>query len=145
MKEQNYNSHTKYYAPHHFIFYPIVLTSAGVSFYYIFKQPDNALIWTAFTGIFLLLAWLSFMLRQHYALSNQNRIVRVELRLRYYILTQKNFEPLEQQLKFSQLAALRFASDEEFIDLLNKALHENWSSGHIKKEIKNWKPDHMRV
>jgi len=85
------------------------------------------------------------MLRQHYALGNQNRIVRLEMRLRYYQLTQKRFEPLEQQLSFSQIAALRFASDEELPDLVLRAVNESLSPNDIKKAIKNWTPDYMRV
>jgi len=85
------------------------------------------------------------MLRQHYALGNQNRIVRLEMRLRYYQLTQKRFEPLEQQLSFNQIAALRFASDEELIELIRRAINESLSPKDIKKAIQNWTPDYMRV
>jgi hypothetical protein len=62
------------------------------------------------------------MMRQHYVLRNQDCIVRLELRLRYYILTQQRFEQLESKLSFSQLAALCSASDEEFIQLADRAL-----------------------
>ena len=85
------------------------------------------------------------MLRQHYALGNQNRIVRLEMRLRYYLLTQKRFEPLEEQLSFNQIAALRFASDEELPDLIRRTINESLSPKEIKKAIKNWTPDYMRV
>ena len=85
------------------------------------------------------------MLRQHYALGNQNRIVRLELRFRYYIITGKRLEPLECRLNFSQLAALRFASDEELPALVERAVKENLGGRQIKKSIRNWLPDHMRV
>lgn len=85
------------------------------------------------------------MMRQHYALICQNRIVRLEMRLRYYQLTQKRLEAIEDQLSFGQLAAVRFASDEEFVPLLEKAIREKLSPDEIKKAIKNWQPDYMRV
>jgi hypothetical protein len=109
------------------------------------NYPDQQLEWFAITGLFLMLSWLSFMTRQHYALTNQNRTVRLELRLRYYILTQQRLEPIEQQLSFGQLAALRFASDDELPALVQRAVAEQLSSIEIKKSIKNWEGDYMRV
>ena len=85
------------------------------------------------------------MLRQHYALGNQDRIIRMELRFRYYVITGKRMEPLESKLSFPQLAALRFASDEELPALTERAIKENLSSHEIKKSIVNWLPDYMRV
>jgi hypothetical protein len=85
------------------------------------------------------------MLRQHYALGNQNRIVRLELRVRYFELTGKRLEPLESRLNFKQLAALRFASDNELPALTDRAIGENLSATQIKKSIQHWLPDNMRV
>lgn len=110
-----------------------------------FTFKEQSLLWMAFAGNFLLLAWLSYMVRQHYALTNQNRIVRLEMRFRYYVLTQKRLEKLESQLTFQQLAALRFASDEELPALTERALNENLSPSDIKSSIKNWVYDDRRV
>lgn len=85
------------------------------------------------------------MLRQHYALGNQNRIIVLEFRLRYYELFGKPSDDVEQQLSFAQIAALRFAYDDEFKVLLDKTLRENLKGDEIKRSIKNWKADHMRV
>lgn len=145
MQEQNYQNHAKYYISHHLIFYPIVLAGFIYSIMCISKYPEHSREWVVLSALFFLVGWLSFMLRQHYALGNQDRIIRAEMRLRYYILTQKNFHSLEQQLSFRQLAALRFASDEELPDLLQRVIRENLSPSAIKKMIKHWEPDHMRV
>ena len=145
MKKQDYKNYIRYYTPHHFVFYPVLLVLIIVSTCLAFRQPDHAYEWTAITILFVMLGWLSFMLRQHYALNNQNRIVRLELRLRYYQLTQQRLEPIESKLSFSQLAALRFASDEELPALVQRAVLENLSADEIKKSIKNWLPDLMRV
>jgi hypothetical protein len=145
MKPQNYFNHIRYYIPHHFVFYPVVLSCAGVSAWLIFQKEGDELIWLAITGLFLLLAALSFMLRQHYALNNQNRIVRLEVYYRYFASTGKRLDTLQKPLSFSQLAALRFASDEEFVALADRAIQEGLSSDEIKRSIKNWKPDYMRA
>ena len=145
MKTQNYQNHIQFYPPHHFIFYPVVFLLMVASVVGIFRYPERSFEFAAIAIILVLITWLSFMLRQHYALSNQNRIVRLEMRLRYYQLTQQRFEPVEQELSFSQLAALRFASDEELPALIKRTLAEKLSPSDIKKSVTNWLPDYMRV
>ena len=145
MKEQNYKNHVRYYTPHHYVFYPLVFIALIISIGCAIVYPGQSCVWMAISGLLILIAWLSFMMRQHYALNNQNRIVRLELRFRYYVLTGKRLEPIEQKLSFGQLAALRFASDEELPALTERAMNENLSSDAIKKSIKNWQPDDMRV
>jgi hypothetical protein len=145
MKEQDYKHHTRVYPPHHFIFYPLNMVACGVCTWFIFHDDEHAALWAALTVVFALMFMLAFMLRQHYALNNQNRIVRLELRFRYYLLTQERLELLEDRLSLGQLFALRFASDEELPGLVNRVLRENLAADDIKRAIKNWKPDHMRV
>ncbi len=145
MKKQDYSNHIRYYTPHHFIFYPVVATLTAISAYFIFKYPGHSKEWMAITVLFILLGSLAFMLRQHYALNNQNRIVRLEMRLRYFELTNKRFGTIESQLTFGQVAALRFAPDEELLPLIERVINEKLSPDDIKKSIVNWQPDHMRV
>ena len=145
MKKQDYSNHIRFYIPHHFIFYPVITAGMFWSAWHIKTQPTAADEWIAITAIFGLLGWLSFMLRQHYALMNQNRTVRLEMRLRYYQLTGERLEPIEEQLSFGQLAALRFASDEELPALVQKALSEHMTTDAVKRSIKNWVADDMRV
>jgi len=145
MKEQRYDNHIRYYLPHHFIFYPAALILLGTSIYMLIREPDYTWLWISQILLWVMLIWLSFMLRQHYSLTLQNRIIRLELRFRYFAITQQRFEPLEQQLSFRQLVALRFAADEEFPALIERTLRENLSPEQIKKSIKNWNPDDMRV
>lgn len=143
--KQQYKNHVKYYPLHHFIFYPIVLVLFGGCFVKYFSDDEHNLLWLAIAMLFLMLGWLSFMVRQHYALINQNRIVRLELRFRYYVLTGKRLEEIEHKLSFKQLAALRFAGDDELVQLIDKAVAENLSPDTIKRNIQNWLPDEMRV
>lgn len=145
MKEQNYSNHVRYYVPHHFIFYPLSLALLLVVVKLALGSDGLSTVWWVMAGIILLIMWSSFMMRQHYGLINQNRTVRLELRFRYYTLTQKRLELLEDRLSFGQLAALRFASDEELAALVDRTIQEHLSPDQIKKQIRNWKPDHMRV
>lgn len=145
MSKQDFRNHIRYYAPHHLVFYPVVLTLIIVSAICIFKYPDHSKEWMAITALFILVGWVAYMMRQHYALTNQNRIVRLEMRLRYFQLTGKRFEEIENHLAFGQVAALRFASDSELLSLIKKTIDENLSPSAIKKLITQWIPDHMRV
>lgn len=89
--------------------------------------------------------YLGIMMRQHYALGNQDRLVRLEFRLRYFELLGASANEAENQLSFDQIAALRFAHDLEFKILLQRAIHENLSALDIKKSITIWRPDNMRL
>ena len=145
MTKQNFSNHIRYYTVHHFIFYPLLLAALGFSVSAYRHHPEQNNIWVAIIVTFIFIGWSSFMLRQHYALGNQNRIVRLELRFRYFVLTGKRLEILEPALSFAQLAALRFASDEELSAMVDRAIKEKLSANEIKKSIVHWLPDHMRV
>lgn len=145
MKKQDYSNHIFYYWPHHFLFYGLVLITSGVSIYGVVEYPEQRFLWIMMWVLVSLTGGLAFMMRQHYALGNQNRTVRLELRLRYYILTGKRFEEIEAKLSFGKQAALRFAPDEEFVILIERAIKENLSADEIKRSIKNWQPDTKRV
>ena len=145
MKDQNYKNHIRFYPPHHFVFYPVILALIIISIRYAFTNPEKRPEALGFAVVFILLGWLSFMVRQHYALTVQNRIVRLEMRCRYFELTQKRFELFEQEFSFAQIAALRFASDEELPALVDETLKMRLSPDEIKHSIRHWRPDHMRV
>lgn len=142
---QNYKNHTRYYFPHHFLFYPVILILFVYSIRMAFINEGNRLLWCFIAALFFLMGWLSYMLRQHYALTLQNRVVVLEIRFRYYVITGQRLESLEGHLSFGQLAALRFAPDEELPILVKRTLSEHLSAGQIKKAIKKWQPDYKRV
>jgi hypothetical protein len=143
--KQDYNNHIFYYWPHHFFFYGFVIAALALCSLGIWRYEEQRALWIMVTGVVLLLVWLAYMTRQHYALGNQDRTVRLELRLRYYILTGKRLEEIENQLSFKQIAAFRFAPDDELPSLIDIAISQNLNPDEIKKRIKNWLPDTMRV
>jgi len=77
-----------------------------------------------------------------FPLKAQDRAIRAEENLRYYVMTGKL---LPAGLRIAQIIALRFASDEEFTGLVDRALKENMSAKDIKGAIKNWRADYYRV
>ena len=85
------------------------------------------------------------LLARLYALKLQNRIILNEMRNRYYHLTGKSFDEKERQLKLGQIIGLRFASDEELLNLMDRAIADKLTSKEIKRQIKNWRGDYIRV
>ena len=145
MKTQNYSNHKRYYAPHHFIFLPGLAILLIIGIRKAIVDQEHQLEWELFSIVIFCILYLALMLRQHYALGNQNRIVRLEFRLRYFEIFGKSSDAVEKQLSFSQIAALRFADQNEFIHLLNLAINKRLSADEIKRSIKDWQPDNDRV
>jgi hypothetical protein len=145
MKTQHYANHRKYYIPHHFIFLPLVLLLIILGIRNAVKDEQHQLEWSLFSILSFCIFYLAIMLRQHYALGNQNRIVRLEFRLRFFEMFGESAKTVEEKLSFAQIAALRFADDTEFKTLLDRAMKENLSGNQIKRLIKNWQGDYMRV
>jgi hypothetical protein len=83
-----------------------------------------------------------FYFLRAFSLKAQDRAIKVEQSLRYYVLAGKH---ISSKLTIRQLIGLRFASDEEFVDLAHKAEKEGLNEKEIKKAIKNWKADTYRV
>ena len=145
MKNQNYSNYIKFYPPHHFIYLPLLGFLQILGIWKIFNDESNQLIWILFSVVIFLFIYLALMVRQHYALGNQNRIVRLEFKLRYFELFGKSSDDVESKLSFGQIAALRFAYDDEFKVLLEKAVQQNFSADEIKKAITQWKGDYNRI
>ena len=145
MTTQNFKNHIRFYPPHHFVFYPITLALLASAIYYAINDTPNQKLWMFMSIVIFLIIVLAFMLRQHYALVLQDRIVRSELRYRHFVITNTRFEPMEQLLNDGQIFALRFAPDEELPKLVQRAVAEKMSGNQIKKAIVNWFPDHQRV
>jgi hypothetical protein len=85
------------------------------------------------------------MMERIYALKNQNRIILTEMRQRYFHLTGKSFYEKERDLRTNQIIALRFAGDDELLELIDQAISKKLSNKEIKMTVKNWKPDFSRV
>jgi hypothetical protein len=145
MPQQSYKNHIRWYPPHHFVFYPLMLGLLIFGAYRAYCDEGDRTLWIFITILTGVIIWVAFMLRQHYALTLQNRIVIGELRYRYFVVTGNRLEPLEEKLSEGQLFALRFAPDEELATLTQRAIRENLSPDTIKQSIQNWKADDRRV
>jgi hypothetical protein len=85
---------------------------------------------------------LQFFFSRVFPLKAQDRAIRAEENLRHFAMTGKL---LDHRLNIKQIIALRFASDEEFVELSRKAADQGLSMDDIKKSVKHWRPDYDRV
>ena len=142
MKEQNFSNHAQMVPGFHYLTFGGIIALLGGSINYLLKSsPENkylASLIVLTSIIFVLVAWFT----RTFALKAQDRAIRAEENLRYFVLTGKL---LPTSLRVGQIVALRFASDEEFVALAEKAAAENLSGKEIKQSIQNWKADHYRV
>lgn len=145
MKSQNYKNHAQYYPFHHFVLTPLTLIYLGWTVYKMDLSTSESTNSSFFMLLGAVILVLLPLLARIYALKTQNRIILMEMRQRYFHLTGKPFYPKENQLKLGQIIALRFAGDEELLDLMEKAISQKLSPKDIKLQVKNWQGDYRRV
>lgn len=142
MAEQNFKNHAKSVRGFHGVLFLMLLSLLGGSINFIAKAtPDQMYLASLFCLLSVALILMTWYIRI-FPLKAQDRAIRAEERLRYYLLANK---PMPEALKISQIIALRFASDQEYLALAQRALEENLSQKEIKAAIQNWKADHYRV
>lgn len=140
----------RYYWPHHFVVLPsaLVLTFYAGRHYAGVAGSDTALARVWFTLALLAATVLGtiVLLRQHYALGLQDRVIRLEVRQRYFELTGRSLRSLEARLTMKQLIALRFAPDNQFPNLVEAAASQSLAPKAIIEQIgAGYQPDTLRV
>jgi hypothetical protein len=144
MKQQNYSNHRQYVPMFHLVLFGLIVLSLGGSVVNLVKSWGGA---HAFYSASLLVVvelclLLLFFFARIFALKAQDRAIRAEENLRHYVLTGKL---LDARLTIRQVIGLRFASDQEFVELTKRAADQDLGEEDIKKAIKNWRGDHYRV
>ena len=140
---QTYANHARFHPPFHFFLGPgsfvlLILTVVNVVRH--FRRLDAWIL--LLLGILFLLAVI--LIRTN-ALRVQDRLIRLEERLRLQALLLSELSARIGELTESQLIALRFASDSELPALVAKVLAANLGSKDIKKAIVTWRADTFRV
>ncbi len=144
MQEQNYKNHARLVLIYHFVLGIILLAIIVLAIINLisFIMHDRHLLQPLmFVLMAIALSIIAVLLRK-FPLIAQDRAIKAEENLRHFSLTGKL---LDGRLTLSQIIALRFASDNEFVILADRALIENLSNKDIKKAIQYWRADHHRV
>jgi hypothetical protein len=142
---QNYKNHTRFHPPFHYFVLPILLLNIIFAVWAMIRHwPDHPHLfpWAILMSIVL---FMGFGLTRSYALKAQDRIIRLEEKLRFTALLPADLLARSQALTVRQIIGLRFASDAELPALVKRALDENLTEKQIKQAITNWRPDYLRV
>jgi len=146
---QTYANHTRWDPLFHFFLVPVFLLGLVLSlvhFFYHLRESDFRDNFHSFLLIVLALALLTMMFKfRLYSLKVQDRVIRLEERLRLMQLLSEPLRSRIPELTEGQLIGLRFASDAEVPQLVERALNEKLKRKDIKKAIQNWRPDYWRV
>jgi hypothetical protein len=141
-KPQNYANHARLDPWYHFFLAPIALILVIASIVHLVRHPHPwGLVHVVLAfALFILL----FKLRT-YPLKVQDRVIRLEERLRLATLLPEPLRSRIDELDIRQLIALRFASDAEIPALVERTLNEKLTQKQIKQAIQNWRADNFRV
>jgi len=142
MSEQNFRNHSRYIILWTFVTPLILLAILGGSIVNLILADVHTHYSAALILLISVVLIIIYWYARRFALVAQDRAIRAEESLRYFILTGK---PFDSRLRMSQIIALRFAPDDEFPALAKKAVEENLRSKEIKAAIQKWKADHHRV
>ena len=143
MKSQNYSSHRQYVPGFHLFLLALLVVV------FIMSVVSLAQVWDKEQwlrgGVIPVVMSFSMLVMYWYVRSFptkvQDRAIRAEESLRYFILTGKQ---IDKRLTIGQIVALRFAGDDEFVALAGRAAAENMKPEDIKKAVKNWRADNDR-
>jgi hypothetical protein len=145
MPEQSLKNHTRFDPPFHFFLAPVVLVNLGLSIYYTLHQwplHSRSHLWWCVMALAFLVA---LALLRAYPLKVQDRVIRLEERLRMARLLSPAELDQSHSLTLKQVVALRFASDAELPALVRRTVTEGLAPRAIKAAITSWRPDHDRV
>lgn len=139
---QNLKNHGRFDPLYHFFLAPIAIASLVIAIVYLFHHPHFHSAWLVVLSVAAILLVFKFRL---YSLKVQDRLIRLEERLRLQALAPAEWRPQIDRLSADQLIGLRFASDGEVVALAKDALEHNLNRKQIKERIVNWRADYFRV
>jgi hypothetical protein len=140
--EQNLKNHVRFDPMFHGFLTFGALILLGSAIYALVRQPDW---WGAVRLLGVLWAIVLMFKIRLYALRVQDRVIRLEERLRLAQLLPESTRARIGELSERQLIALRFASDGEVGGLVQQTLDGNWDSKQIKQAVRSWRADIFRV
>lgn len=143
MSTQNYQNHAQRVPGFLVVGLTLMATiiGAGVNLYQSFGDHQRLYSASLILVLSLCVFFVAFFART-FALKVQDRAIRAEENLRHYVMTGKLLPP---QLTVQQIIGLRFASDEEYLALIDKAIKDGLDQKAIKLAVRNWRADTHRA
>jgi hypothetical protein len=139
---QSYKHHARFDPLFHFFVLPVLVVNLVSAIVAVVRFPHWHSAWWLVLALAALVA--AFKIRL-YALRVQDRVIRLEERLRLQALAPAAWHAQIYKLTEDQLIGLRFAADDEVVELARQALEHNLSRKQIKQRVKDWRADEFRV
>lgn len=139
---QNLKNHGRIDPLYHFVLFGVLVVNLVVAIVFAARHPSFWSIWLVVLSLIVFI--LLFRVRQ-YPLKVQDRVIRLEERLRLQALAPTEWHTQIYKLTEDQLVGLRFASDDEVLELAKQALEHNLTRKQIKERIRDWRADNWRV
>ena len=139
---QSFKSHARFDPPYHFVTAAVLAVNLFIVLCFTWKYHNLFTFWMCILSIAI---WIPLIKLRSYPLKVQDRVIRLEERLRLQALAPAEWHAQIYRLTEDQLIALRFASDDEVVELAKQALEHNLDRKQIKERIKVWRPDYYRV
>lgn len=141
-KPQDLKNHGRVDPAFHYLLSGILLVNLIVAFVYLVRSPGFYSAWLVALSLAAIV--LLFKVRL-YPMKVQDRVIRLEERLRLQALAPAEWHSQIYRLSEDQLIGLRFAADDEVVELAKQALEHNLTRKQIKERIRDWRPDYFRV
>jgi Family of unknown function (DUF6526) len=139
---QSFKNHGRLDPPYHLVLSAVLAVNLFIVLCYTVKNLNYFTEWLVVLSI---AAFIPTLKLRTYPLKVQDRVIRLEERLRLQALAPAEWHAQIYRLSEDQLIALRFAADDEVVALAKQALEENLTRKQIKERIKSWRPDEWRV
>lgn len=142
-ESQSFKSHTRWFPPFHFFVLPVLLANVVVAGRHIYNDPTGTTVWAFIVAVAVFMLGL---LARQMAVTVQDRVIRLEERVRMRSLLPADLQPQIGTLSRQQLVAVRFASDPEVEGIVRDILSGKLTTAKdIKTSVKNWRPDLLRA
>jgi len=143
MKPQRFENHAMWNPLYHFVASPLAIIYFVHVAYIAVQEPATQHLLDAVLGLALVATTFAARLM---ALTEQNRVIRLEMRLRLREILPAALAPRIKDLTVGQLVGLRFASDAEMTGLVERVLAGEFATQKdIKRAVKDWQPDYLRA
>jgi hypothetical protein len=139
---QNLKNHARLDPSYHVVLALVLVLNLIYSIVHLVRHMSWGSVWLV---ILSLAAGIVFVKIRTYPLKVQDRVIRLEERLRLQALAPTEWHAQIYRLNENQLIGLRFAADDEVVGLAKMALEENLTRKQIKERIRNWRADDWRV
>jgi hypothetical protein len=143
--QQNLKNHGKIDPQFHFVLFFVLVANLIFAVFHLLHHREDAYIASAWYLALSLVVFIPFFKLRTYPLKVQDRVIRLEERLRLQALAPAQWHSQIYRLTEDQLIGLRFAADDEVVALAKQALEQNLTRKQIKERIQNWRADHWRI